>query len=88
MSIELKNVSMKFKDTTAVHDVNLKIEEGQLVSLLGPSGCGKSTTLFMLAGLYEPTDGSILFNSKDVTRLEPEKRNIGMVLRTGLLSAK
>ncbi|TDL96620.1 ABC transporter ATP-binding protein [Macrococcus carouselicus] len=81
MSIELKNISMKFKDTMAVNDLNLTIDSGKLVSLLGPSGCGKSTTLFMLAGLYEPTEGSILFNGKDVTKVVPEKRNIGMVFQ-------
>lgn len=81
MTITLKNVSMKFSNTTAVNQLSVTIPKGELVSILGPSGCGKSTTLFMLAGLYQPTDGSILFNGKDVTKLTPEKRGIGMVFQ-------
>ncbi|UBH13440.1 ABC transporter ATP-binding protein [Macrococcus armenti] len=81
MSIELKNIQMKFKDTTAVNNLNVTIPKGSLVSILGPSGCGKSTTLFMIAGLHEPTGGQILFDGKDVTALPPEKRNIGMVFQ-------
>ena len=81
MTITLNNVSMKFSNTTAVNQLSVTIPKGELVSILGPSGCGKSTTLFMLAGLYQPTDGSILFNEKDVTKLTPEKRGIGMVFQ-------
>lgn len=81
MSITLKNIQMRFNDTTAVNNLNLTINSGELVSLLGPSGCGKSTTLFMMAGLYEPTQGQIFFNDVDVTKLPPEKRNIGMVFQ-------
>ena len=81
MTITLNNISMKFLNTTAVNQLNITIPKGELVSILGPSGCGKSTTLFMLAGLYQPTDGAILFNGKDVTKLTPEKRGIGMVFQ-------
>ncbi|SES40726.1 ABC transporter ATP-binding protein [Psychrobacillus sp. OK032] len=81
MTITLHNISMKFNNTTAVNQLSVTIPKGELVSILGPSGCGKSTTLFMLAGLYEPTGGSILFNDKDVTKLTPEKRGIGMVFQ-------
>ncbi|QUR94245.1 ABC transporter ATP-binding protein [Macrococcoides canis] len=81
MSIELKNIQMQFKDATAVNNLNVTIPKGSLVSILGPSGCGKSTTLFMIAGLHEPTRGQILFDGKDVTSSPPEKRNIGMVFQ-------
>lgn len=81
MTITLNNISMKFLNTTAVNQLTVTIPKGELVSILGPSGCGKSTTLFMLAGLYQPTDGAILFNGKDVTKLTPEKRGIGMVFQ-------
>lgn len=81
MTITLHNISMKFNHTTAVNQLSVTLPKGELVSILGPSGCGKSTTLFMLAGLYQPTDGSILFNDKDVTKLTPEKRGIGMVFQ-------
>ncbi|MGD6969317.1 ABC transporter ATP-binding protein [Rossellomorea vietnamensis] len=81
MRIDLKNISMKFDDVTAVDNLNVTINEGELVSLLGPSGCGKSTTLFMLAGLYRPTSGEMLFGDKLVNKVEPENREIGMVFQ-------
>ncbi|TYR73440.1 ABC transporter ATP-binding protein [Rossellomorea vietnamensis] len=81
MKIDLKNISMKFDDVTAVDNLNVTINEGELVSLLGPSGCGKSTTLFMLAGLYKPTSGEMLFGDKLVNKVEPENREIGMVFQ-------
>ena len=68
--IELRGVSKVFgKGNAAVHafgPVDLAIGEGQFVSFLGPSGCGKSTLMLMIAGLLEPSAGSILVNGKDV----------------------
>jgi multiple sugar transport system ATP-binding protein len=81
LKIELKNITMKFDDITAVDDLNITINEGELVSLLGPSGCGKSTTLFMLAGLYKPSSGEMYFGEKLVNKVEPENREIGMVFQ-------
>lgn len=72
---------MKFQDVMAVKELNLLIENGKLVSILGPSGCGKSTTLYMIAGIYKPTDGELYFNEKVVNGLEPEQREIGMVFQ-------
>jgi putative spermidine/putrescine transport system ATP-binding protein len=65
----------------AVEDFGLDVAEGEFVSLLGPSGCGKTTTLRCVAGLEIPTAGRIRFGDRDVTRLPPEKRNIGMVFQ-------
>ncbi|MFC0302553.1 ABC transporter ATP-binding protein [Virgibacillus soli] len=81
MKVVLKDLTMKFDDVTAVDRLNVTIEEGTLVSLLGPSGCGKSTTLFMLAGLYQPTSGELYFGDRLVNKVEPEKRGIGMVFQ-------
>lgn len=81
MNLKIDNLTIKFKDVTAVKDLTLHIEEGSLVTLLGPSGCGKSTTLFTIAGLYKPCSGNIYFDQKIVNDLEPEKRNIGMVFQ-------
>ncbi len=81
--IELIEISKVFEgNVEAIHDLNLTVEDGKFVALLGPSGCGKTTTLMMLAGLYKPTGGRILFNGKDVTKLEPKDRNIGMVFQS------
>jgi putative spermidine/putrescine transport system ATP-binding protein len=71
----------RYGDQTAIADVSLKVERGAFVSLLGPSGCGKTTTLKCLAGFEEIDDGRILFDGRDVTRLPPEQRDIGMVFQ-------
>lgn len=86
MEIKLINLTKVFvdktkKETRAVDNFNVTIPSGKLVGLLGPSGCGKSTTLFMIAGLHDPTDGRIFFGEDDVTRLSPDKRGIGLVFQ-------
>ena len=89
MKIKIVGLTKKFpgdvkkgiKDTIAVNNLNLDIDDGQLVGLLGPSGCGKSTTLYMVSGLKEPSDGQIYFDEEDVTFLAPEKRGIGLVFQ-------
>ncbi len=81
MDVSLQQISKKFGKVSAVDNLNLHLEGGRLIGLLGPSGCGKSTTLFMLAGLLDPTDGHIFFGTEDVTKLPPEKRGIGLVFQ-------
>src|SRR5574344_595270 len=89
MEIKIKDLTKVFpgdkkkgrKDTIAVDDLDVDIKDGELIGLLGPSGCGKSTTLYMVAGLLEPTSGEIWFGDEDVTDLEPEKRGIGLVFQ-------
>ena len=82
----LKNVSRKFGDTTAVHDFNLNLAEGELVSLLGPSGCGKTTTLRMIAGFMAPTEGTIELDGQVISSptscLPPEKRQMSMIFQS------
>ncbi|MFP4355005.1 MAG: ABC transporter ATP-binding protein [Phycisphaerae bacterium] len=65
----------------AVADVDLEIQAGELFFLLGPSGCGKTTLLRMIAGLIEPTAGTIHFGRRNVTALPVEKRNTAMVFQ-------
>lgn len=79
--IEFRNINKKFKDTFVIEDMNLTIQSGELVSLLGPSGCGKSTTLFMLAGIYQPTSGKIYMDGRDISQLSQLERNVGMVFQ-------
>lgn len=89
MEIRLKNLTKIFPgnpkkgipDTRAVDNLDITVPDGKLIGLLGPSGCGKSTTLYMIAGLLEPTSGEIWFGDEDVTDLEPEKRGIGLVFQ-------
>lgn len=85
MDIRLVNLTKIFADKNsevrAVDNLDITIPSGQLIGLLGPSGCGKSTTLYMIAGLLEPTSGQIFFGDEDVTSLPPEKRGIGLVFQ-------
>ena len=66
----------------AVDAVDLVIEPGEIFFLLGPSGCGKTTLLRMIAGFIQPTSGVIRFNDREITRLNPNKRNAGMVFQS------
>lgn len=96
MDVHLKGLTMAFdghetaslfkrgsapSKVIAVNNFSATIKSGEMVSLLGPSGCGKSTTLMLLAGLYRPTSGQIIFGGEDVTRIDAEKRGIGMVFQ-------
>jgi ABC-type sugar transport system ATPase subunit len=82
MKIELVNLTKRWEGIVGAEDVNLSINDGELVALLGPSGCGKTTTLLMIAGIYKPTDGRILFDDQTVNQLAPKDRNIGMVFQS------
>lgn len=64
-----------------VQSLDLDVQRGEFLTLLGPSGSGKTTTLMMLAGFENPTSGSITLDGKDVTRLPPHKRGIGVVFQ-------
>ena len=66
----------------AVDKLSMDVEEGHLVALLGPSGCGKTTTLRMVAGLMDPTAGSIIVDGKDITQTPVNKRGMGMVFQS------
>ncbi len=81
-AVEFRNITKTFGNFTAISDLNLVIEPGELVTLLGPSGCGKTTTLRMLAGLETPTLGEIFLGGEDVTRLPANRRDISMVFQS------
>lgn len=78
----LDRVHKTYDGTVAVDRVTLAIHRGELVSLLGPSGCGKTTTLRMVGGFIQPTEGAIFLRGRDVTRLEPHKRDTAMVFQS------
>ena len=77
----LKGVKKSFGDFVALHELDLEIHEGEFLTLLGPSGCGKTTTLRLIAGFIEPTQGTILLEDEDVTKVAPQHREIGMVFQ-------
>ncbi len=80
--LTLSGISRHYGKFAAVDNFNLAIEKGEFISLLGPSGCGKTTTLQMIAGLVTPTAGSITLDGREITRLAPAKRELGVVFQS------
>ena len=70
--IEVKNITKKYGNFTAVDNISFKIEEGEIIGLLGPNGAGKSTTMNMITGYIEPTEGEIIVNGYDISK-KPQK---------------
>ncbi len=82
MRVELRNLTKRWGSVVGADSVHLEIQDGEFVAFLGPSGCGKTTTLLMIAGIYKPTAGEILFNDRVVNHVAPKDRNIGMVFQS------
>src|SRR3990170_8588281 len=80
--LEIEGVRKSFGLNAVVQNFDLAVERGEFVSFLGPSGCGKTTTLRMVAGFEAPSTGAIRIDGKDVTRLRPNQRNVGMVFQS------
>jgi multiple sugar transport system ATP-binding protein len=80
-SVQLKNLSRSFGTVPAVRDLSLEVPDGTLLCLVGPSGCGKTTTLRMAAGLETPDAGDIWVGDRNITKLEPRARQIGMMFQ-------
>ena len=80
-AVELKGVTKHFEKVVAVHEIDLKIPDGSLITLLGPSGCGKTTILRMIAGLEKPTHGDIFIKGRRVNDTPIHKRNLGMIFQ-------
>lgn len=79
--LQLHNITKAFADFVAVDDLSLTIPKGSFFALLGPSGCGKTTTLRMIAGLEEPTSGTISIGDTDITHTKPYKRPVNTVFQ-------
>lgn len=80
--VDLKNITKDWGTAVAVDDISLSLQDGEFIAILGPSGCGKSTTLFMLAGVYLPSRGDILFDGARVNDVEARDRNVGIVFQS------
>jgi spermidine/putrescine transport system ATP-binding protein len=80
--ILIEACTKRFDDVVAVDTVTLVIPGGEFFSMLGPSGCGKTTTLRMIAGFETPDDGRIVLEGRDVTRVQPQRRNVNMVFQS------
>lgn len=80
-SIEVKNISKIFDNKLVLNDLNFKVNDGELLSILGKSGCGKTTLLKILIGIERPSSGSILKNNKNITNYDISKRDMGIVFQ-------
>jgi spermidine/putrescine transport system ATP-binding protein len=79
--VRLTGISKAYGSFTAVHPLDLNVPAGSFFALLGASGCGKTTTLRMIAGLEDPTSGSVLLGGRDVTALPPHRRPVNTVFQ-------
>jgi spermidine/putrescine ABC transporter ATP-binding subunit len=80
-TVTLTNIEHEYAHERVIEGVDLKIEDGEFVTLLGPSGCGKTTTLRVIAGFVSPTQGRVHFDKVDMTNVPTQMRNIGMVFQ-------
>lgn len=80
--VEIKNVNKIYADNHVVHDLNLKIYEGEFLTMLGPSGCGKTTILRMIGGFEESSGGEILVEGENIEEKEPFERNVNTVFQS------
>ena len=93
--LALKNVSKEFGQghtkVKALYDINITVNRGELVGVIGPSGSGKSTFLTVMAGLQDPTEGTVLVDGKDISKLSKKERvamrfdKIGFILQSSNL---
>jgi len=81
LALDLQNISKNFGEVQALQPLDLAIPEGELLAVLGPSGCGKTTTLRIVAGFEAADTGIVRIAGRDVTRLPPNKRGLGMVFQ-------
>ena len=81
-TLDLVNVQKSFGPIKILHDISIGLTDGEFLVLVGPSGCGKSTLMNIIAGLEEPSGGSLRLEGKDITKVAPADRNISMVFQS------
>ena len=82
--LQMKNVSKKYGDVTAVNNVSLNIEKGEIVAIVGSNGAGKTTLIEMIMGLRKPTSGAIFVDNREIKVSEADsKEDIGVLLQSG-----
>lgn len=80
--LELHGIYKSFDGTPVLKGIGLQVERGEFITLLGSSGCGKTTTLRIIAGLEAPDQGRVLLEGKDMTDVEPNKRDVNTVFQS------
>ncbi len=86
--VRFDNVSKSFNNTNVIKDISLDIYEGEFITFLGPSGCGKTTLLRMVSGLEKVSSGKVFIDNKDVTNVDPTKREVNTIFQNFALFPK
>ncbi|WP_367847715.1 ABC transporter ATP-binding protein [Rhodoferax sp. WC2427] len=81
-SLDLVHIQKSFDNIQILHDITISLADGEFLVLVGPSGCGKSTLMNVIAGLEDPTAGSLRLDGQDITQVAPAERNISMVFQS------
>ena len=81
-NLKIKNLQKGFEGFSIIKGIDLEVHDREFVVFVGPSGCGKSTLLRLIAGLEEVTDGTIELDGRDITQVNPAKRDLAMVFQT------
>jgi multiple sugar transport system ATP-binding protein len=82
VDVVLENVTRRWGAFVGVREMNLSISDREFLVLLGPSGCGKTTTMRMIAGLEDPSSGTIRIGGRVINNLEPKDRDVAMVFQS------
>lgn len=81
VSLEIKALTKIYNKKTVLNNISFDVNDGEFLSILGPSGCGKTTLLKILIGIENETSGKILKNGKEITKIDPSKRGMGIVFQ-------
>ena len=79
--LELNHIKKSYDGVPVLKDISLKVEDGEIVSILGPSGCGKTTLLNLILGITDVDEGTIVYNGEDITKVSMEKRGFNIVFQ-------
>lgn len=71
--LEVHNITKRFGGLIAVNDLSLSVNKGEILGMIGPNGAGKTTAFNMISGYYQPNEGRVIFDGKDITRLRPDQ---------------
>jgi putative spermidine/putrescine transport system ATP-binding protein len=80
-ALQLNGIWKSFGPLTVLKDITFELKKGEFVTMLGPSGSGKSTTLQIIAGFFHPDQGNVQLHGRDISAVNPNRRNIGMVFQ-------